>query len=369
MSDFINETVSNIRRQGLLKASGPVLESFKYVDRFQQKMHVVEFAVCNGAEIDNAFGYFVEVENARNTNESRCTIFFTPTFDYDVPVFAERTKKARPYSEYVCLAHIRTKIVPLDTAPESTSDVWESIIEPIDDFHALRTTVVPQTFETITKQEWDEALNVWVSQTTNLQTTGGSPTITDVGGVVTHTFYTEIKCGWFVRTVETFTSPGRSYQTTVDAYWPAVLSGIAIQAYNKKEVDGVDGGTDYFAIPQFTKEAYRGPCKALVVESWSLNPVTITEPQIMQPLPIAFQTPWVGISIGPTLHAMPANFFNVIISDDPIYETVTAQYSSFFTATTPTTWPATFRLVDEQNPARGGYLRRIITAYPPVYTP
>lgn len=367
MSDFVNETLSNLRRQGLLKAAGPVLESFKYVERFQQKMHVIEFAVANGAQIDNAFGFFVDVENRGNTNESKCTIYFATSFVSGVAVFAERSKKVKPYSEYICSATVRTKIVPLSEEPESGTNIWESTIAPIDDFHALRTTVVVNSLEALTKPEWDESLNVFVNNTRELTQTSADPTVTVVSGQVTHTFYEEIKCGWWLKNVEKFPVINRSYRTNVEFYWPAVLRQVnpmETKVYNRKELpDGRSGGLNAYVDVIFKREAYRGPCAALITEVWNLNPASLPDPQIMLPLPLTYQSPWSAFNVGPTLH--PGFTYNTTISDDPEFEDVVITYE--FAATVPTDWPVSITASDAQEPVRGGYLRRTVVVYPPTY--
>lgn len=353
---------------------GPMLESFVYVERFQQKMYVVECECAHGAQIDNAFGYFVEVKNPGNTNKSRLTIYFTPTFTGDTPTFAVLTKRVRPYSEYICAATITTQVVPSATLANSDATTWESTVEPIDDYHSLLTIVTPTEFAALTIQEWDESLNLYVEITAELTTAGGASSIAngtgaDLGKAI-HISYKQLKCGWYLKTTEKFDLLDRTYITAVDFYWPGVLTDLFEYVYTKKDVfdkegNEVSGGFDTFIEPILGKEAYRGPCKAEVREVFSLSEHTITKPNVMMPIPVAVTTPWASFSVGPTLHGIVT--FDVDISDDPVYSAVSASYS--WPATTPTDWPAFIVASDTQEPVRGGWMRRLVTVYPPDYTP
>lgn len=363
-TDFTNLTNSNIVRTAMQKATSKVLESYVLHERYEQKFHMVEFSVVAGSVIESAFGYFVDVKNIGNTNEAKCTILFPPTDEEGVPQFAERVTSAIPYSEYICNATVTKQIVPIGTEPDEGTTVWESKVVPIDEFHAEKTTVTVVELATLTKQEWDEQLGQYVTVNTNLQNTGGTATVTAPSTVVTHTFYNQIKCGWYLRTVETFNVVNRSYESTVDYYWPAVLTDFNHIAVNRKDLpDGSSGGTNFYSYPVFSKEAYRGPTKALIEEVWSLAPASITVPQIMQPLPVVITSPFVSLSIGPCLHA--SFTYSITITDDPEFESADLDYT--FAATTPAARPASLVAAHEQNPSRGGYFRRKTTVYEPTY--
>ena len=60
-----------------------------------------------------------------------------------------------------------------------------------------------------------------------------------------------------------FAQSGRTYDTTMDFSWPAVLGSIAIETWNRKA-----GGGDTYFRPVFIKDEYSGPCSAKVEESF-----------------------------------------------------------------------------------------------------
>lgn len=149
------------------------------------------------------------------------------------------------------------------------------------------------------------------------------------------------------------------YFSTEDFYWPAVFGGVRLYDYDLR-----GGGFEVYAEPYFEKEAYRGPCRARIQVTWSLNPHSVSVPQVMQPLPIAVNTPFYSWSVGPCLHT--SGQLNAITGDHPKYD-LNAGVAAEWDATTPTDWPGSVLAVDEQRPYRGGWLRTRVTIYQPSY--
>ena len=156
-------------------------------------------------------------------------------------------------------------------------------------------------------------------------------------------------------------STGRTYTTAIDFYWPAVLSNFDVELWTRR-----DGGEQRYFNPVFSKEAYRGPCKATVTERFYDTAPTVGEPNVMRPLPIVIQNPFFGISVGPSLHAGDTLSFTNGTTDPEFVYTIS---SYTVDATTPTDWPASIVAQDEARPFRGGFLRTTITVFPPTYTP
>ena len=150
------------------------------------------------------------------------------------------------------------------------------------------------------------------------------------------------------------------YFTTEDFYWPAVYQGVRLYDYTLRR-----GGVEVYAEPYFSKEAYRGPCKARVEVMWSSTKHAVSVPEVMQPLPIAVNTPFFSFSVGPSLHT--AGSFNVVTGQHPKYA-LNAGVAAEWEATTPTDWPAAVRAADEQRPYRGGWLRTRVTIYQPTFS-
>ena len=154
---------------------------------------------------------------------------------------------------------------------------------------------------------------------------------------------------------------GRTYFTTVDYTWPAVLApnlyGM-ISTWEKRA-----GGTQKYFEPQFLKNQYSGPCRAKITETFSLSPSSSSTAVTMQPLPISISNPYFSIAIGPTLHAAQTlSFTNG--TTDPEFEYTVANY--YVAATTPVSRPAQIIASDEVKPFRGGYLRQVTTIFQPT---
>jgi hypothetical protein len=149
------------------------------------------------------------------------------------------------------------------------------------------------------------------------------------------------------------------YNTTEDFSWPAVFGGVRLYDYDLR-----NGGFEVYADPYFTKEAYRGPCKARVLVTWSSTEHTVSEPKVMQPLPISVNTPFYRWAVGPCLHT--AGTITAVTGNHPKYA-LNAGIAAEWDATEPTAWPASVLAVDEQKPYRGGWLRTEVTIYQPTY--
>jgi hypothetical protein len=149
------------------------------------------------------------------------------------------------------------------------------------------------------------------------------------------------------------------YNTTEDFSWPAVFGGVRLYDYALR-----DGGVEVYAEPYFTKEAYRGPCRARVLVTWSAAEHVVSEPRVMQPLPISVNTPFYRWAVGPCLH--PGGTLTAVTGNHPKYA-LNAGIAAEWEATEPTEWPASVLAVDEQKPYRGGWLRTEVTIYQPTY--
>lgn len=351
----MNEYLSPIRHLNWMTQKGP-FQCGQQIHH-EQVMFAFRQKVANGASVEGAdipFGYFIQIEPF-NTSESNLTVIAAPRVEGS-PVFNVRTTRVTNLNEYICAATITKQIVAPGTAADSGTDIWESTVTPIDDKHSEKATTTITSYNTVTQDEWDETLGVPVTITNTLVQTGGDPGIDVVEGQVERTLYRKVRCGWWVKSVERFAVVSRTYTTTIEFYWPGVLTDIEEFVYNL-----VDGGSETYLKAVINPEAYRGPCKATITESWSLTPPATSAPTVMQPLPVDIDTPFAGKSIGPTLHG--AVSFSIVINSSPRYEDVVANYS--WPATNPTTRPATATASDTLDPVRGGYLRRIVVVSAP----
>lgn len=180
---------------------------------------------------------------------------------------------------------------------------------------------------------------------------------------------------------------GRTYDSTTSGYtWPMVLgtgtaaqvlagthSGIAYYVWNQ----AVTGGTrikriQFFVVPD--KPPFSGASKITVQERWSATKFTISAPAQPQPRRIFWDTGFGVLNVAPCLHGEwdPVPSFTTS-SDDVDHPLVTSPLSSFYAATTTLSdnttacadWPESFVLSDEQQPYRGGFLRRTVTIFRP----
>lgn len=153
-----------------------------------------------------------------------------------------------------------------------------------------------------------------------------------------------------------FAENGRTYSTTIDFSWPAVLDSVQRDEWELRA-----GGTDTYVRPIYTKEAYRGPTAASITETFHATAPAVDAPVVMQPLPIEVTTPMIAINTGPTLHARKT--LDVSTGNNhPIYKYTVGEWE--FPATVPPAW-VEFVASDELKPFRGGYLRTTITLTPP----
>jgi hypothetical protein len=156
-----------------------------------------------------------------------------------------------------------------------------------------------------------------------------------------------------------FALNGRTYTTTVDFSWPADLGGIAVDTWNRK-----DGGFENYVRPIYTKDAYSGPCRAVVTESFHVSVPTVEQPEVLQPLPINISNPLFSVSVGATLHA--ASTVSVSTgTEHPVYVYTAGNYP--IQATTPTSRPSSLLASDSVQPFRGGFIRKQVRVFAPQY--
>lgn len=358
----VNELIGQFRSVDWTKAKGPWTTGQRV--HIEQVMNYYQCKVVNGFNIDGAsvpFGFFVQIEPF-NSSESILTIISAPSSaDFDeayIPVFNVRSTKVTNLNEYICAATITKQIVPPATAASSGENIWESTVTPIDDKHSELMVTTITSLNTVVVDEWDETLQVHVRQSKILTQTLAASSVV-VAGTVTHTFYQEVRCNWWIQVIETFAAPSRSYKSNVEYYWPGVLGSITTIPFIRK-----DGGTEWYTYVKLAKEAYRGPCIATIDESFAATTAGVGDIKIMQPLPIHVETPFVSFSVEPTLHGLID--YNINISNDIIYEDVAGNYN--YVATDPVDWPATIVASWTAQPLRGGFFIRKITVTQPAYT-
>jgi len=165
----------------------------------------------------------------------------------------------------------------------------------------------------------------------------------------------------------------RKYTTSIEYAWPAVLipvqdedrtAGGRLDAWER-----LDTNTDYIWWVRFSKEAFRGPCKAEVTETFTIAkpPNADFEPPLtLLPTPISITNPFYSLNIGPTLH--PDLLFRAGVgTTDPVYE---YQYKDYdYPATNEIDWPDKLLAANEIRPFRGGWLQTKTEIFSPKLVP
>ena len=164
-----------------------------------------------------------------------------------------------------------------------------------------------------------------------------------------------------------------TYITYQNFSWPAVLSGIVVDRWTRR-----DGGADPVEYPVYKRGAYSGPTRVEVKIYWKDTPWEIIDAsesdsasgsdtklaliKPMHPEPILFQSPIASVSVPPTLHKR----FRIVAgtgASHPIYTYKGTTWT--YEATNYTDWPPDLVIQDSQRPFRGGFLREKIKAFIP----
>lgn len=179
----------------------------------------------------------------------------------------------------------------------------------------------------------------------------------------------QLSCDWYVITTSqqvagTLTGSVvavMSYTTNIEYSLPPVLEQVDFLTWARRE-----GGDDIRVALRFNPEGYRGPCSVAVVVTWSKTAFTLGAPVELKPTRINYSAPFFEVNIPESLHTA-FEFHCDIGTSDPVYK---ANYNSgrLFPATSPTTWPATMLIDDDQQPYKGGFLRTTRTLTTPTVT-
>jgi len=148
-------------------------------------------------------------------------------------------------------------------------------------------------------------------------------------------------------------------QTTMNFSFPPVLGGIYFDAWEKRS-----GAVTHSPRVEYSKGAYRGPCKATVNITWSLNdPTPDTLSKTMQPQSISVSTPYFNLRVQDSLHT------DVVITvsngtEDETYVYTAGKYT--FKKTNYEDWPTSLVVSSTTKKFRGGYLKETTTVHQPI---
>ena len=175
----------------------------------------------------------------------------------------------------------------------------------------------------------------------------------------------QLSDNWYAVTkqqvVNTVAGASFGYTTSVNFSFPPVLGGIYFDLWEKRS-----GAKTYSPRVEYSKGAYRGPCKALVSVSWSHNDNTVAAVQkAMQPESIAVSTPYFNLSVRETLHG-PVTISVTNGNQDETYVYTAGKYN--FNATNYEDWPDSIVVSSTVKKFRGGWLKETTTVFPPPLT-
>ena len=129
-----------------MQVKGPVLVGQVFDKQLNSVVDTIEFQVSNKSQLPLLpFGVFGEVVNERNSNHAWVKVRVHPTYWDGAVVIAPWSKKYVKYNEYVCAATETFTVVAPDAAADIGSDVWESVVEPLDNVHSIKRTVTVTT--------------------------------------------------------------------------------------------------------------------------------------------------------------------------------------------------------------------------------
>ena len=175
----------------------------------------------------------------------------------------------------------------------------------------------------------------------------------------------QLSDNWYAVTkqqvVNTVAGASFGYTTSVNYSFPPVLGAIYFDLWEKRS-----GAETYAPRVEYSKGAYRGPCKALVSVSWSDSLPTVNPIQMaMQPESIAVSTPYFNLSVRETLHG-PVNVSVTNGTEDETYVYTAGVYT--FDATNYEDWPDSIIVSSTVKKFRGGWLKETTTVFPPPLT-
>lgn len=196
------------------------------------------------------------------------------------------------------------------------------------------------------------------SEAVFLQSASGS-TISSVLGSVQegeHRTKQSINCDWMVvrQRVHLDTTFSRTYYTYRSMYWPPVLDGYQIYPW----ADNTGSVVKYSVNYLWARSSYNGLTKMKVVETFVSNSSDdALGDEIMAPRAIRYNGFRVSLNIPACLHPT----LDISESDpDNAGQTYT------FHGTNYTNWPGSIEIERSYSPYKGGYIKRVVTAYKPT---
>jgi len=151
------------------------------------------------------------------------------------------------------------------------------------------------------------------------------------------------------------------YDDVINWGWPAVLLTGGLHFF---AVEAKNGHIVRYGYDVLIKEAYSGPCRATITETWSPTPQAVPTVVHLLPTACSFDFPMTrNFSIPRCLH--PAiTLSETVGTDHP--ELAYAVTNKTFAATNYTDWPSSIVAFANQTPFRGGFKMKVGVVYKPT---
>ena len=365
--------IPEVFRQGnLLSTGSTVLQSHRLHPVSRERMVYFEVNVGNGFVVPKPlpYGIFAEVVNRGSGKESVLQVWVADGYYINSPQFAQNKRRVFNFDRFIKEAEIQTQIVLKDSPLITDADTWESSVENIDETHSVSEKVQVIELNPITVGEWDDRFNTSVTVTTELvkasvaEAASDFPSSLTAGAPNTWVKYEEVRCGWYVKTTESFTFNNRAVGTTRNFFWPAVLQSIDLGVLEGQ----LENGEEYLAsvlIDARYKESYNGPSRAVVTYSWTANvPVSVAPLNMMYPDAFQYKGIFFSFTSPEALH--PVVTFNENVGSN--HPTLKANQfrNKTYPGTNKTDWPASVTFTEEPVPYRGGWIQETVEIFSPV---
>lgn len=161
---------------------------------------------------------------------------------------------------------------------------------------------------------------------------------------------------WSVKTTRKSTGlaslGSRSWDQIINYTWPAVLVELIFDAVTARNPATSETYTSKYRYRAIVRDAYSGPCNALITESWSVSPAFLSTPNQMQPRAMEWDMILSQGAIQPTLHP-GITLVETTGTTHPTYPYIVNSVE--FPATNFVDWPASILADVSQIPYRGGF--------------
>jgi hypothetical protein len=245
-----------------------------------------------------------------------------------------------------------------NTAPDTGVSVIGSQIAAIDPSRVKRTTQSASfpAAQILYGSEVDMSTGRSFEITQELVTAGTEGSAVGIGGL--YSTVEPLNTAWSIRTTRKSTTlTTRQWDDVINFPWPAVLASVNVQTITNNGFP-----VQVIVTPLWQNYAYNGPCRATIVESWSLTTPAVGTVTSMVETPIVYQGVFFSVSIPACLHGT-ITFVESSGTNNPNYDNFSRTQT--FNPTNYTLWPSSILGASSVTPYKGGYLQRSTTSYRP----